>query len=267
MKITRTQMPGYLLEVIKNEIAVFDKKASVTNVNTIPATPDIPIENPNHWLKIPDVICVFVDMKGSTKLSASTHERSTASAYQLFTTTAVKMFHALDAPYIDVRGDGVFALFNADQPYRAFVAAVAFKTFAKEEFQPRIKDLTDLVVGCHTSIDQKTLLVRKVGLKRVQDRTDRQNEVWAGKTVNMASKLASIGDDNELLVSDRFFKNLKDERVMKSCGCNVKTDLWQKQDVTEHGLFDFNTAYKLISNWCAKHGETYFNEILALDRN
>ena len=57
----------------------------------------------------------FVDMKGSTQLSATNHEKSTAGAYQLFTGTAVRLFDAFDAPYINVRGDGVFALFDQDR--------------------------------------------------------------------------------------------------------------------------------------------------------
>jgi class 3 adenylate cyclase len=136
-------------------------------------------------------------MMGSTKLSAEAHDNSTAGAYQLFTGTAVRLFSEFEAPYIDVRGDGVFALFNSDQPYRALAAAVTFKTFAREEFTPRIKEKTEQAVGSHLGIDQKTVLVRKLGLKRHAERTDRQNEVWAGKPVNMAAKLASISEDND----------------------------------------------------------------------
>jgi hypothetical protein len=121
-------------------------------------------------------------MLGSTQLSASIHENSTAGAYQLFTGTGVECFDRFEASYIDVKGDGVFALFNGNQPYRALAAAVTFKTFAKEEFVPRIKDVTGLTVGCHIGIDEKLVLVRKLGLKRYAERSDRQNEVWAGKT-------------------------------------------------------------------------------------
>ena len=42
-----------------------------------------------NWIKIPDLICCFVDMEGSTKLSAELHERGTAKAYRYFTNTAI----------------------------------------------------------------------------------------------------------------------------------------------------------------------------------
>jgi class 3 adenylate cyclase len=206
-------------------------------------------------------------MKGSTQLSAQKHARGTAGAYQLFTGTAVDLFHAFDAPYIDVRGDGVFALFNQDQVYRAFAAAVTFKTFADDIFVPKLQEVTGVELGAHIGIDQMMVLVRRIGLKRYDDRTDRQNEVWAGKPVNMSSKLAGMAGAGELLVSDRYFRHINHELVRKTCGCpeNQKTDLWTSVDVKNVPTFDFDTAYRLGSCWCETHGEGYCNAILALD--
>ncbi len=265
--IASEQIPDKYKEIIDEEIRVFEEGRSITVRNTIPDTTEIPIENKKHWLRIPDVICVFVDMMGSTKLSAETYDSKTAGAYQLFTGTAVRLFSAFEAPYIDVRGDGVFALFDSNQPYRALAAAVTFKTFAREEFVHRIKDLTDVDVGCHIGIDQKTVLVRKLGFKRYRGRSDRQNEVWAGKPVNMAAKLASLTENDQMLVSDRFFSRIKDEHALKSCGCpnGEKTDLWEIVDISDDGRFDFDVAYSLRSVWCSVHGKEYCETILGLD--
>ncbi|MDC8449786.1 MAG: hypothetical protein LV473_15700 [Nitrospira sp.] len=78
------------------------------------------------------------------------------------------IFDRFEASYIDVKGDGVFALFNGNQPYRALAAAVTFKTFSKEEFVPKIKAATSITAGCHIGIDKKTVLVRKLGLKQLR---------------------------------------------------------------------------------------------------
>lgn len=212
------------------------------------------------------MVCIFVDMKGSTQLSATTHDNGTAGAYQLFTGTAVRLFHEMDARYIDVRGDGVFALYNSDEAYKAIAAAVSFKTFADLSFAPALKAKTGLDVGAHIGIDQKTVLVRKIGLKTHADRSDRQNEVWAGKPVNMASKLAAMGESGELRVSDRYFKNITDRHVRKSCGCNGESiDLWEEVDVSEDPKFDFDKAYLLKSLWCGVHGKEFYENIVALD--
>ncbi len=173
-------------EIIETELNYFKESVSITNYNQVPDTSDIPIQNPRTWLKIPDVVCCFVDMEGSTKLSAGAHDKTTAKSYRLFTETAIRIFHRFGASYIDIKGDGVFSLFNKNQPYTALAATVSFKTFVYEHFTPKVQKLTGQYIGGHFGIDQKTVLVRKFGLKIYQGRTDRQNEVWAGKPINMA---------------------------------------------------------------------------------
>lgn len=273
MNIKEEQMPELYRKVIGEQIEVYKEGPSITRKNQIPDTSDIPIENKQHWLRIPDVICVFVDMKNSTGLSASKYANTTARFYHLFTGTAVRLFSEFKAPYIDVRGDGVFALFNKDQPFRAIAAAVTFKTFAEKEFTPRIKDKVEVEIGTHVGIDQRIVLVRKLGLKSYGGRTDRQNEVWAGKPVNMASKLASISGERELIVSERFFENIQHNLVLKSCGCKdgeptgEKEDLWEEKDLSDDKRFDYNSCQVLKSRWCERHGKDYCEKILNLDGN
>jgi class 3 adenylate cyclase len=266
--LTKDQLPQSFRTIIDEQISLYDGGRSVTIRNTIPVSDDIPLDNQKYWLRIPDVICVFVDMLGSTRLSAENQDRNVAGAYQLYTGTAVRLFHEFEAPYIDVRGDGAFALFNSNQPYRALAAAITFKTFASLVFVPKIKETTETDVGSHIGIDQKTVLVRRIGLRNRGGRSDRQNEVWAGKPVNMSSKLASITNDDELLVSDRYFKNIRDEHALKTCGCpnGTKVDLWTEKDLSEDKRFDFDKGFILGSKWCSTHGNEYCNIILGLDK-
>jgi len=265
-----SQMPKWVIDVIDTQVGEFEGSLTIEHKKSIPDTANIPL-NQSKWLKIPDVVCVYVDMKGSTQLSASAHEKSTARAYQLFTGTAIRLFDEFESPYIDVKGDGVFALFDANQVYRALAAAVSFKTFASRVFVPKVKDLTKLDIGCHIGIDQKTVLVRKLGLKQVEGRTDRQNEVWAGKPVNMAAKLASLGEDQELHISDRYYEKLSSDYARKSCGCSGnkqdgdKVDLWSAVDVSTESMFDFNQAWRLGSEWCKIHGKEFCEAMIKLD--
>jgi class 3 adenylate cyclase len=267
--VTDDQVLPAIKEIIGDARSLYKKTVSVTQRNAIPDTNDIPIENLLYWLKIPDVICVFVDMKGSTNLSAVKHDNSTARAYQYYTGTAVRIFSEFEAPYIDVRGDGALALFDQDQPHRALAAAVSFKTFAYEEFRQDVKKTTELEIGSHAGIDMRTVLVRKIGFKRYRGRSDRQNEVWAGKPVNMAAKLAALSDDNELLVSKRFFDKLTSDRAIWSCGCGSadgkSSRLWTEYDLSDKEQFDFDSAYRLGSNWCKTHGQGYCSEMLKAD--
>jgi class 3 adenylate cyclase len=262
--ISENQVPQRFRELVKDEVDRYGQPKTVQVRNEIPDTDDIPFQNQNHWLRIPDVVCVFVDMKNSTKLSAYNQDKTTAGIYQFFTGTAVRLLHSFQAAYIDVKGDGAFGLFNSDEPHRALAAAVTLKTFIHEEFVPRAKRDSGVDLGSHLGIDQRTVLVRKIGLKREGGRTDRQNEVWAGKPVNMASKLASRSAHNELLVSDRFFKSLSDKRALMSCGCpgGIQVNLWTQEDVRFESLFDFDSVYKLSSNWCVTHGAEYCQSLI-----
>ncbi|MEH2332549.1 MAG: hypothetical protein V7K37_26575 [Nostoc sp.] len=261
------KLPLAIEQIIETELGYFNQSVSITSQNQIPDTPQIPIQNPTTWLKIPDVICCFVDMEGSTKLSAGLHDKTTAKAYRFFTETAIRIFHKFGAAYIDIKGDGVFSLFNKSQSYTALAATVSFKTFVYEHFTPKVQKLTEQNVGGHFGIDQKTVLVRRFGLKSYENRTDRQNEVWAGKPINMAAKLASLSTNNRLWVSDRFFSNLKDEQAIYSCGCpnGVNEELWTKEDVSNDSRFDFDNAYSLGSNWCEKHGKSFCSNLVKLD--
>ena len=80
--LTSDQMPERYRKIIDAEGNRFDEPKSVQLVIAIPDTSAIPLQNPNHWLRVPDVICVFVDMKNSTKLSAYHQDKTTAGIYQ-----------------------------------------------------------------------------------------------------------------------------------------------------------------------------------------
>lgn len=262
-----TQLLPEIQQIIDDQIEIFKETETFTDRNTLPESDIYPLNDPNHWLKIKGVICVFFDMKDSTKLSAEEKPEIVAKAYNLFTGTAVKILNELNSSYIDIRGDGAFGLFNLIQPHTALAAAVTFKTFADYVFKEQMKEITDIEVGTHIGIDQRIVLVKKLGIKQSKGSTDRQNEVWAGKPVNMASKLASLSEDGQMLVSPRFFNNFSNELVLKSCGCpnGEKKDLWEEIDVSEKGWFDFDKAYSLKTCWCAKHGKEYCKRIIDLD--
>lgn len=264
--------PDSVQAIIDDETRILGEAVGVTRRNSIPATGEIPLQNASNWLEIPDVIACFVDMEGSTMLSATTHPKTTAKAYRYFTNTAIRIFDDFDADYIDVRGDGVFALFNGDRPHTALAATVSFKDFVKKEFTPRIKKLTDFSIGGHYGIDRKTVLVHRLGLKIVNGNMHRQNEVWAGKPINMAAKLASRSSHGEIWVSKRFHECLWGQNALTTCGCvdgqytGQRTELWREVSVEDDDRFDFDTARVLKSDWCERHGKAFCKSIVKYDQ-
>lgn len=274
MNMAQSRYSEEIHNLVEERERIFRTETAITNRNTLLSDGAYPFTD-NQWLKIPDVICLFVDIRNSTGLSATAHDRSTASIYEFFTGTAVKMFHVLGAGYIDIKGDGVFALFNSNEVHRAFAAAVSFKTFAGAHFLPQVRrKLPNTVdIGFHMGMDQKTVLVKQLGIKDVEGRDRRKNEVWAGKPINMASKLASLSADGELLVSDRYYANLTDNDLVKrSCGCvegvgqtQDCVPLWEEKEKPENSSFDFEKIYCLRQSWCATHGKEWCEQIIALD--
>lgn len=266
--MTENQLPKRYLDVINNQLELYKEDITIQNRNEIPDSNDIPIQESKHWLRIEDVICVFVDMKNSSKMSITIDPYNVAKTYKLFTETAIRLFNEFKASYIDVKGDGVFALFNSNQPYRAFASAMTFKTFANIHFNELTKDAVQKAnVGTHIGIDQHTVLVKKLGLQAVDGRKDKQNDVWAGETINMASKLASICDDMQLFVSDRFYQKVSNILVRNSCDCSGNCGLWKEYDLSNNSIFSFDKAWYIGSaKWCGIHGKDFCEKILALDK-
>lgn len=268
-KIGSGQAPKWIRDTIDKQLDVFEAGAEFSERNALPDAQDIPInltkDGKSYWFKLKEVICVYIDMQNSTGLTAVKPDRVVARAYQLFTETAVRLLHDFDAGYIDVRGDGAFGLFEGNQPHRALAAAVTFKTFSQLDFVPNIEAEFSVKVGCHLGIDSRSVLVRRLGLRSRGKQTDRQNEVWAGRPVNMAAKLASLSQDAQLLVSDRYFKKLKDEKATHCCSCSEKASLWTEVDLSSDSRFDFDKAHVLKSRWCETHGGTYCEALLKAD--
>lgn len=262
--------------IIAERVKIFNIANSITDRNSLlPTNYPYPLKE-NNWIKIKDVISVFVDIRGSTRLSANLHPSSTASIYELFTWTAIRIFHQFWAEYIDIKWDGVFALFSKDKIYTSFAAAITFKTFAKKRFIPLTErklgeKAKEIDIGFHMGIDQMTVLVKQMWIKNDTERWDiRKNEVWAWKPINMSAKLASLSKDWELYVSERYFNNLWDvELIKKSCWCwdenNNKSNLWSEIDLSQNSNFDFNKWYLLENNWCSIHWKKWCQEIIKLD--
>ena len=116
------------------------------------------------------------------------------------------------------------------------------------------------------------MLVRRLGLKIVNGNMHRQNEVWAGKPINMAAKLASRSHSGQIWVSKRFHECLWGENALMTCGCvgghytGERQELWTEVSVKDDDRFDFETALVLLSDWCPRHGKAFCKSIVKYDR-
>ena len=236
--------------------------------------PETGPSNSGIWHQIPQVSAVFADLKRSTALSAENSPRVAAVAYTYFIRAMAVILDRFGATYVDIHGDGIFGLFSGTSSiFRAAGCAITMRTQVEREVAVRFnKDTsTDWKLKAGVGIDQGTLLVRRLGL-----RGTKQNEVWAGKPVNMAAKLSSLAGPNEVAVPDRVFRKyeaaskLRQRALIWSCGCNGGVqdggldipigdtcNLWTHKLVPDDLGLDFESLYRLSTPWCKTHGSEF----------
>lgn len=234
---------------------IINDKVSFQKINTIPDT--IPLEG-NHWLELDEVTCVFVDMVGSTTMALQ--DQDAVKVYEIFIKSLVKILNAYRAQYIDIKGDGAFGIFSGhESAIPALCSAVTFRTVCSKILENKFAGFH---IKTHIGIDTDRVLVKRIGL-----RGEKNNEVWVGKPVNIASKLASLAPENFIYASDRTYQTLlqKDytKFLIKSCGCpkGISTDLWEKIDNT-YAFLKLRSFYALGSCWCAIHGEEFSKAVM-----
>ena len=248
----------------------------VTRLNEVP---EVGPTNAGVWFQIPQVTAVFADLKGSTELIATASPRVAAIAYTYFIRAMAVTLERFSAKYVDIQGDGIFGLFSGQgSTFLAAACGITMNTLVESNVSVRFqKDAsTNWKLSAGIGIDQGTLLVRRLGL-----RGTKQNEVWAGKPVNMAAKLSSLAEANEMAVSDRVFalyehaSRLQQRALIWSCGCDGEVGgagldvpightccLWEQEPAPEGLGLDFTNLHRLRSPWCVTHGSEFCDAIV-----
>lgn len=222
------------------------------------------------WHRVTDVVAVVADLKSSTKLGTGKWAASTASIYQAATGSVVEIFDAFDADFLQIQGDGVFALFWGDQRYeRAICAGITIKSFSEalvDRLEAKWTDL-DGVTGYKIGIANSRLLVKKIGTPK---NPEQQEPIWAGKAVNYATKAAQSVDRHELVVTGSVWDRIEpNDYLAFSCPCSTgpSTGIWA--DCTIARLPDNDPDFvgrKLSAKWCDVHGTEYCDAVMSGER-
>lgn len=214
------------------------------------------------WKRIEEVVAVVADLKGSTRLNFGKHANTSARLYEAVTGGLVRMVTPFEPDFVDIQGDGLFALFHGTRRFeRAFCAAVSMKSFGEMVLEPAIaQQFSDRFpdTGIKVGMAVGTLVVKSVGARGTNE------PVWAGKPVNWATKCAQTADKHQLIVTTGVWKKLKNnDYIVWSCGCptGVPVELWNLVQV-EKLPEDQVECHVLNSEWCAKHGSDFCQAIL-----
>ncbi len=236
------------------------------DIEYIPDEDNIKLEV-GKWYRIRNVVCVYVDLKDSTRVSFQKTKEGMAKVYEHIGTGIVKIFQHEDfkADYIDIKGDGGFALYKGDYAeVKSFLAAETFKTYVYKHLRNRFPNIE---IRFGIGISKGNLLVKKVGIRRWN------YPVWAGRVVNHAAYICKevkrkfVFHNDIIGVTEEIYTVLNSDKfrqwLVLSCGCpnDKKVNLWKKTSPSDSVYPDF---YYLEANWCDKHGEQYISKVIQL---
>ena len=267
-------------EVIADVSSQLDQQAKLgVQITLRPEVPEVGPTNRGQWHQITNVTAIFADLKRSTELSADHRPKVSAFAYTYFIRAMAVTLERFSADYVDIHGDGIFGLFSGEaSEFCAAACAITMKTLVAQQVADKFEEdtSTDWKLTAGVGIDRGTLMVRRLGL-----RGTKQNEVWAGKPLNMSAKLSSVAGPNQLAVSDRVYAGydhagqLRRRALIWSCGCDGGTQgagldipsgetpkLWDQLPAPEDLGLDFENFYRLKSQWCAVHGSEFCEAIV-----
>ncbi|NVM56062.1 MAG: adenylate/guanylate cyclase domain-containing protein [Candidatus Helarchaeota archaeon] len=245
----------------------------IQDLERIPLESDMSLEV-GRWHRIRNVVSLYIDMKGSTQLTNEQYIKTSAKMYQIFTGSLIKILREFEAQFIDIKGDGGFALWKERfGSVKALLAGVTFKTLVEKHLKTFVKNqITDWIISSKVGIAKGDVLVKRVGTRNTTDQKYNW-AVWAGKPVNISVKLSDKSNGDTVLVTDNVFQDLSNPKglynyLILSCGCDGKgnyvgkKNLWTEKSELES---EFQTRiWELRSKWCDTHGEEYLNTSLEI---
>jgi len=149
-----------------------------------------------------DGVCLFVDMRGSTGITAEKHRETAVRIYRACLDNIAEVIHHDTGEIRGVAGDSFLALFsgpenNADKAVRC---AWMIQSVIHHIVAPEVRKRFDLELSVGVGIDMGTILAARVGKPYVPTT---QNLIWASHAVNSAAKLCAAASPAEVVVSER----------------------------------------------------------------
>lgn len=256
-----TDLAALLEHVADDAKTELTSSVEVRDIDHIPSLDEMYAEK-RVWLRTDDVVAVAADLKGSTRLNFKKHAKTSAKLYQAATGNMVRIVEQFTPGFVDIQGDGLFALYHGERRYeRALCAAITLKTFSEKHLVPLVQQhmherfpRTGLKVGLHAS----ALAVHKVGV-----RGGAREPIWAGKAVNWATKAAQAADAHELILTRKVFQKFEDNHYVRySCECSTPTDLWSAATVEALPDDERTQCMRLTSCWCDTCGPAFCEAVL-----
>lgn len=222
-----------------------------------------------RWVKVPDIVAVVADLKSSTQLgTGGQHAASTASIYQAATGGIVSIYNQFSADFIQIQGDGAFALFWGQLRYeRAMCAGITVRTFSGDlvsQLEQKWESLPE--TGFKIGVSSGRVLTKRIGTPR---NPAEQEPIWAGKPFNYAAKAAQCADRNQLIVTGSVWDRIQgNDYLAISCGCGADGEpslrIWEDVVIERLPESDDERQGRLLhAAWCTIHGAEFCAAVMS----
>jgi len=145
--------------------------------------------------------CVlYVDIRGSAKISAEKHPKTLAKIYSSFVRSMISCVRYYGGHVRNIVGDRVMVVFDKEDCYtNAVNTAVLMNTVCQHILNKRIKSF-EFKAGI--GIDYGKMLITKAGVIRQGDEKEfYRGLVWLGRPANIASRLTDLAHKTETTIS------------------------------------------------------------------
>ncbi len=156
-----------------------------------------------------DVVVLFTDLRGFTRMTATSPAHAVIEVLNQFFTTIVEVVYTHQGTVFDLAGDELMVGFGApfDQPDAPQRALRTAGDMQREFAQLRRRWINEqgLEVGLGVGIDRGTVVMGSIGAP------SRMNFGMVGDAVNTAHRLVEMARHGEIMVSSAFVRSLGEE--------------------------------------------------------
>lgn len=189
------------LSVINEEVKAMVDSNFTVNLSTTYKVPSIdhrdltfPSMSENKIGTLELTTCVlFIDIRKSTEISASHHNKTLVKLYSAFVRSMVQAADFYGGKVRNIIGDRVMVVFDSDDCVKNAVnTAILLNTVSSYIINKHFKHNE---IQCGIGIDHGKMQVVKTGsIKRKEENREYKALVWLGNTANIASKLTDLAN-------------------------------------------------------------------------
>lgn len=151
---------------------------------------------------------LFIDLRGSTKLSKKIGITNMTKVYKMFSVIASMAVRENNGMIFQFAGDGLMAAFNKDNNANfrenAFNAVKQFKKLIEEVYKPNVN--RDWHFDCGYAISTGHIFMTRLKAKPFKLHSF---GIFPGGSTNLSSKLCNLAEPNELLIDEKTYEHLK----------------------------------------------------------